>query len=85
VLAWKSNYDKTIYKFKKSVTSKVSNAIRSGKLERQDCEICGKKAQAHHEDYSKPLDVIWLCTEHHSLRHKEINEERRRNEKKEKQ
>lgn len=43
----------------------VSNAIRDGKLKRQLCEVCGKKAQAHHDDYSKPLQVRWLCTHHH--------------------
>lgn len=35
------------------------NAIRNGRLLRQPCEVCGKgKAQAHHDDYSKPLDVL---------------------------
>lgn len=44
----------------------VGNALRSGKLIRQTCEICGdKKTHAHHEDYTKPLDVIWLCSKHH--------------------
>ena len=38
-------------------------------LERQLCNICGKKADAHHEDYSKPLDVMWLCRQHHIQRH----------------
>jgi hypothetical protein len=45
----------------------------TSKLERQSCSVCGKeRAQAHHEDYSKPLDVIWLCPLHHSQRHKEL-------------
>jgi len=45
------------------------NAARS--LERQPCEVCGaQKAQAHHDDYSKPLDVRWLCTTHHAEWHK---------------
>jgi len=48
----------------------VSNAIRDGKLYRQPCEVCGAKAEAHHEDYSKPLDVRWLCPKHHRARHK---------------
>lgn len=43
----------------------VARAIRSGKLIRQPCEVCGEKAQAHHDDYSKPLDVRWLCFKHH--------------------
>lgn len=44
----------------------VSNAIRDGKLKRQPCEVCGlEHAQAHHADYSKPLDVRWLCRTHH--------------------
>lgn len=45
----------------------VSNALRSGKLKRGPCEVCGvdAKVEAHHVDYSKPLDVMWLCCEHH--------------------
>lgn len=50
----------------------VSNAIRAGRLERQPCEVCGKKAQAHHDDYSKPLDVRWLCPLHHTAVHAEL-------------
>jgi hypothetical protein len=46
--------------------SAVGNAIRDGKLAREPCEICGdERAQAHHDDYSKPLDVRWLCFKHH--------------------
>jgi hypothetical protein len=47
----------------------VSNAIRDGRLLRQPCEVCGQKAQAHHHDYSKPLDVQWLCFKHHRAEH----------------
>lgn len=43
-----------------------------GKLIQQDCEDCGSKdSQKHHEDYSKPLDVIWLCRPCHLNRHRE--------------
>jgi ribosomal protein S27AE len=49
----------------------VGNAIRSGQLLRQSCEVCSNEsAQAHHDDYSKPLDVRWLCTTHHAEWHK---------------
>lgn len=48
-----------------------NNAIRDGRIKKFPCEICGKeKAQAHHDDYSKPLDVRWLCTKHHAEWHK---------------
>lgn len=48
----------------------VNNAIRDGKLIPQPCEICGTEpAQAHHEDYSKPLEVQWLCRVHHLQKH----------------
>lgn len=50
---------------------KVQTAVRTGKLQRQPCEICGeKKAEAHHDDYSKPLEIRWLCKKHHSEYHK---------------
>lgn len=58
----------------------AKNAVRDGKLFRQPCERCGttKHVHAHHEDYSKPLDVMWLCPRHHGERHREINAAQRR-------
>ena len=61
---------------KRKAHNAVKNALRSGKMHRHPCCICGNKAQAHHEDYSKPLDVIWLCSRHHADRHIEINEKK---------
>ena len=44
----------------------VQQAIRSGKLTRLPCEVCGSiKSQAHHTDYDKPLEVKWRCRKHH--------------------
>ena len=49
----------------------VSNALRDGQMHRSPCEVCGNpKAEAHHDDYSKPLDVRWLCREHHAEWHR---------------
>jgi hypothetical protein len=48
----------------------VRKAIRKGMLIKESCKICGKKyVHAHHQDYSKPLDVIWLCPSHHKKIH----------------
>ncbi len=49
--------------------SLVSYAVREGKLSRLPCEFCGTtKVHAHHKDYSKPLEVVWLCAKcHHRL------------------
>jgi len=55
----------------------VNRAIRAGKLKKKTCIVCkSKKSLAHHEDYSKPLDVIWYCQIHHIERHKEIKKEK---------
>jgi len=43
----------------------ISEAIRQGRLSPQPCRVCNNKAQAHHHDYSKPLEVDWLCFRHH--------------------
>lgn len=52
----------------------VYESIRKGELMRGPCVICGnEKADAHHEDYSKPLDVRWLCRYHHLQHHRGFN------------
>ena len=52
---------------------RVKSAIVRGYLIRLPCHICDNpKSEAHHEDYSKPYEVFWLCHRHHSLRHSEL-------------
>jgi hypothetical protein len=52
----------------------VRRAIRNGTLIRLACEKCGnEKSYAHHDDYDKPLDVMFLCQPCHKQRHKELN------------
>lgn len=66
-------------KEKKYAHGLVAKAIKSGRLLKKPCEVCGNpKSNGHHEDYSKPLDVIWLCHTHHVEAHKRINEQKRK-------
>jgi len=43
----------------------VSNALRNGRLKKLPCESCSNSnledIEAHHPNYQRPLDVIWLC------------------------
>lgn len=65
---------------KKKAKDLARNAVRSGKITKLPCCVCGSdKSQAHHEDYSKPLDVIWYCQRHHSARHEELRRIAREN------
>ena len=48
----------------------VNNAIRDGRLVKQPCEVCGRlDVHGHHDDYTKPLEVRWLCPVHHKEHH----------------
>lgn len=56
----------------------VQRAVRSGKLKKLPCEIChSPDSEGHHDDYSKPLDVIWLCPKHHAERHVQLRKQLR--------
>lgn len=55
--------------------SAANHALRDGKIKKLPCEACGRKdAQMHHHDYSKPLEVKWLCVKCHWEEHKIIYE-----------
>lgn len=56
--------------YKIKARNKLQYAVRAGKIKRQPCLLCGDpKAQAHHPDYSKPYEVIWLCRGCHTSNH----------------
>lgn len=51
------------------------SALARGILERKPCEVCGdEKSDAHHEDYSKPLEIRWFCRAHHMQHHHPLEE-----------
>lgn len=60
---------KDVVKHRARIT--LQNAVARGKVKRLPCEQCGKQpADAHHPDYRKPLDVVWLCRQHHMDLHR---------------
>jgi hypothetical protein len=76
---WKAaNYDKVLEERQQRIRDPakrrahvaVQHAIEEGRLQRQSCRICGAElAEAHHADYSKPLEVDWLCPLCHVAEH----------------
>lgn len=53
----------------------VSRALRLGLITKpKTCSRCpaSSKIEAHHDDHSRPLDVMWLCPVCHAQRHKEL-------------
>jgi hypothetical protein len=53
----------------------VAIAMRNKSLVRPNfCSLCGKQCRpdAHHDDYNKPLDILWLCRSCHRKRDNQI-------------
>lgn len=51
----------------------VRYAKKRGRLVPEPCEVCDiTEVDAHHDDYSKPLAVRWLCRPHHAAHHKAL-------------
>jgi hypothetical protein len=51
----------------------IKNLLKFGKIQRPDtCSKCGSSLNiiAHHPDYSKPKDIIWICQSCHLAIHK---------------
>ncbi len=63
------------YQLRNPDKSIARRKARKTLLGKHKCEKCGKKAEMHHPDYSKPLDVIWLCRKHHLEIHYKTHQE----------
>jgi hypothetical protein len=52
--------------------SMVGYAIAKKKIIKGKCQVCGKDGiiHGHHDDYTKPIDVRWLCPVCHSATHR---------------
>lgn len=75
VVEFTSLYNKTkldLKRLQEKAHSLAHKAMLKGELQRPNtCSDCGYlafKIYGHHEDYTKPLDVEWLCSECHSQR-----------------
>ena len=45
---------------RKKTRRKTNDLLKKGIIQKQPCVVCGKHdVIAHHEDYSRPNDVIW--------------------------
>ena len=58
---------------KRRAHSLLYYAVQCGKIKRPDaCPKCGREClvEGHHADYSKPLEVDWLCRSCHVLEHR---------------
>lgn len=63
---------------KETARQVLRSAVADGKIIKPTkCQRCyqEKKLHGHHEDYSKPLDVLWLCAVCHAAAHKELEHE----------
>ncbi|MBS0654123.1 MAG: hypothetical protein JSR39_11435 [Verrucomicrobia bacterium] len=74
--AYARGYQQKLRKERKELIyswSLVAKAIKKGKMIKGDkCELCGSvcKIEGHHADYSKPLEVQWICKKCHVNLHK---------------
>jgi hypothetical protein len=66
-------------KIKDNCRSYTNAYKKRGKLMKVPCEKCGSpRSQMHHDDYSKPLDVRWLCRPCHMALHRELERQKLR-------
>ena len=68
------NLYKATHPIRVRAQKRLNYAVFKGEVEKKEsCQVCGcsdKKTEAHHYDYDKPLEVIWVCTACHGWIHR---------------
>jgi len=71
-----ANMYKSIKKYKMNNPEKIraqnllEYAVKKGRVKKERCKMCNAvNTEGHHDDYSKPYEVDWLCRQHHKERH----------------
>lgn len=54
---------------KKTAHDRVKYALRTGKIKKQPCACGCEEVEAHHENYSHPLEIKWICVPCHNKLH----------------
>ena len=79
---WRNGISRNNYYYKKIQVARYPERIRArqrvhyhkkqGNITPGTCEMCGtdKSIEAHHPDYSEPLEVVWVCSVCHRQFHK---------------
>jgi transcriptional regulator with GAF, ATPase, and Fis domain len=74
-VAWRQRKyrEDPVNRLKGHIRGRVNYALKTGRLVRQPCDVCGAaKVEAHHHngyDLEHALDVQWLCKAHHEVIH----------------
>lgn len=77
-LSRKKSYANMLIKYPEKIQARaeVGKALKKGLLIKKPCEVCDNpKSEAHHKDYSKPLEVEWLCRPHHKMADRKLKNE----------
>ena len=62
------------YPEKVKAQQSLNRAVKNGKIKKSPCVDCDTtyRVQAHHPNYKKVLEIIWLCAIHHKNYHKSL-------------
>jgi hypothetical protein len=57
-------------KSRSNINNLIKKALEKGVIKKTPCVFCGLlNVEGHHEDYTKPLDLVWMCIKHHRMYH----------------
>jgi len=76
IIAPKKKWDENNPEKKRAQTI-LNNAVRDKRIDKPTCcSVCEKETRlhGHHNDYSKPLDVEWMCAVCHKAFHRDLDD-----------